>query len=297
MTTLSTFSQLLSENVANAASGVARVEARPRLSASGLVWSADGLIVTAHHVLEREENIRVGLEDGRVVNAALVGRDPRTDIAVLRAEAGDLAPLRWADADSLRVGHLALALGRPGQSVQATLGILSVVGDGRRLPTGGLLDKHIQSDAEMYPGFSGGPLLGADGTVMGMNTTMLLRGASLTLPHATVARIVDALVANGHVRRGWLGIGAQPVRLPSSLEAQLGQETGLMLASVEQGSPAERGGLVMGDVVVKLDGQPIRTLDELLSVLGEEIIGKDTQVTVIRGGQVSQLRLTVGERG
>jgi len=223
---------------------VVQVEARRRLPASGVVWSSDGIIVTAHHVVRRDENISVGLSDGKTVPAALVGRDPTTDLAVLRAQTAGLTPPAWADPESLQVGHLVLALGRPSRTVQATLGIVSALGQDWRTPAGGRLDRYLQTDVVMYPGFSGGPLVDASGQVLGLNTSALLRGISLTVPGSTLRQVVETLLAHGRVRRGYLGIAAQPVRLPEAVAKSIGQETGLLLVRAVASSPAEKGGLL-----------------------------------------------------
>lgn len=280
-----------------AGSHVVRVEARRRLPASGIIWSDDGVIVTAHHIVERGENIGVGLPDGQTATATLVGRDPTTDLAVLHTQATGLTPATWASPDDLRVGHLVLALGRPGKTVQATLGIVSALSEGNwRSPAGGELDRYLQTDVVMYPGFSGGPLVDVTGQVIGLNTSALLRGVSLTVPAPTVRRVVETLMAHGRVRRGYLGIGAQPVRLPASLAEHLGQETGLLLVSVEPASPAEQGGLLLGDTIVTLDEQPVRHLDDLLGLLSGDRVGKSVPVRILRGGQLQQMQVVVGER-
>ena len=155
----------------------------------------------------------------------------------------------------LKVGHLALALGRPDESIMATLGIIHALGKGWRTPAGGEVDTYLQSDVVMYPGFSGGPLVSAAGEVMGVNSSALLRGASLAIPTATVRQVVDTLLTHGRVRRGYLGVSAQVVRLPAALAQQIDQETGLLLGSVEPGSPAEKASLFMGDTIVAL-GRP-----------------------------------------
>jgi S1-C subfamily serine protease len=236
------------------------------------------------------------LPDGRTVAAALVGRDPTTDLAVLRAEAGGLTPPTWAEADSARVGHLVLAVGRPGHKAMATLGIISALGEGWRTPAGGQVDRYVQTDVVMYPGFSGGPLVDANGHALGLNTSALLRGVSLAVPAATLRRVVETLLVHGRVRRGYLGVGAQPVRLPATLAQQLGQETGLLLVSVEPGSPAEQGGLLLGDTIVALDGRPVAHMDDLLDGLSGERVGVAVPVRVVRGGQVQDLTVVIGER-
>jgi len=293
---LQTLSQEMAATVEAAGPAVVRVEGRRRVPATGVVWSADGLIVTAHHVLSRDERITVGLPDGSTRPAALVGRDPSTDLAVLRADGGGLTPAAWASGDGPGVGQLVLALGRPGRSVQATLGIVSALGESWRTPAGGQIDRYLQTDVVMYPGFSGGPLVDASGQVLGLNTSALLRGISVTVPAATVRAVADALLAHGHIRRGYLGVGAQPVRLPEALAGQIGQETGLLIASVEPGSPADAGGLMLGDTIVALDGHPVHHMDDLLALLGGDRAGKAVPVRVVRGGKVQDVTVTIGER-
>jgi S1-C subfamily serine protease len=275
---------------------VVRVEARRRIPASGILWSSDGLIVTTHHVVERDDDIDVGLPDGEVVSASLVGSDPTTDLALLRAQANDLTPPTWAGADVLKVGHLVLALGRPGKTVQATLGVVSALGGSWRTRGGGQVDHYLQTDVVMYPGFSGGPLVNAAGHIVGINSSALIRGTSLALPTATVRRVIEDLAAHGQVRRAYLGVGTQPARLPAALAERLGQDTGLLLVSVESGSPAERGGLFMGDTIVTFDGQAVRHHDDLLALLSGDRVGATASVRIVRGGQVQELQMVIGER-
>lgn len=289
-------STALAATVEAASAGVVRVEARRRLAATGIVWSPDGTVVTAHHVVEHDEPISVGLPDGQTVAATLIGRDPTTDLAVLRAQTTGLTPPKWAEGDSPRVGHLALALGRPGQTIQATLGIVSVFGDSWRTPGGGLIDHYLQTDVVMYPGFSGGPLVNASGQVVGLNTSALLRNISLTVPVPTLRRVVSMLLTHGRVRRGFIGVSIQPVRLPAALAQQLGQETGLLLVAVEPQGPAETGGLLLGDTLVALDHTPVRQHDDLLALMTPERIDTEVPIRIIRSGQLQDMRLIVGER-
>ncbi len=294
--TLSDLSSSLASAVTAAGAGVARVDARQRMPASGAVWSADGVIVTSHHVVERDENIQVGVPDGDAVPAALVGRDPTTDLAVLKAEASGLSPVDWAPADALSVGHLVLALGRPGRTVQATLGIASAVGKSWRTPLGGRVDTYLQTDVAMYPGFSGGPLVDASGRAVGINTTGILRGISLTIPGPTVRRVVEALLSHGRIKRGYIGVSAQIARLPSGLAEGLGQETGLLLVAVEPDSPAERAGLMLGDTLVSIEDRPVRHLDDLVALLSEDLIGKDVPTNLVRAGKQHTIGVKIGER-
>ena len=293
---LQSLSDDLVATVETAGPSVVRVEGRQRMPATGIVWSADGVIVTAHHVVTRDEDLSVGLPDGSVVNAALIGRDPSTDIAALRAEAKGLAVPSYASSDSLRVGQLGLALGRPGRTVQATLGIVSAAGGEWRTPAGGQIDRYVQTDVVMYPGFSGGPLVGAGGEVLGLNTSALVSGVSITVPAGTLQSVVAALLEHGHVRRGYLGVGSQPVRLPDALAQQLDQETALLLVTVEPDSPAAKGGLMMGDTIVAFDGEKVRHMDDLQAMLGGDRVGKASRLRIVRGGELREVTVTVGAR-
>jgi S1-C subfamily serine protease len=296
MSALPEFSQALADTVTQASSGVVRVEARRRLPATGIIWSADGLIMTAHHVVKHDSNILIGLPDGASVPAELVGRDPATDTAVLRADASDLTPFVESDKKTLGVGHLTLALGRPGKTVQATLGIISALGDGWRTPWGGQIDRYLQTDVVMYPGFSGGPLVDANGRLIGLNTSGLSRGVSLAVPTPTLARVADSLLAHGRMRRGYLGIHTQRVRLPESLQETLGQKTGLLIISVEADSPAAQGGLTMGDTIVNLAMTPVRHHEDLLAQLSGDRVETAVPIKIIRGGQLQKVQVVVGER-
>lgn len=293
------FSQL-SEGLATTVEAInpslVRVAARRRVPASGLVWSADGVILTAHHVVEEDDNIQVGLYDGQTLPATLVGRDATTDLAVVRVAASGLTPPTWAAADTLRVGHLVLALGRPGRQAQAALGLISILGESWRTPGGSLIERYIQADLTMYPGFSGGPLVSAAGQVIGLNTSALARGACLTLPAATLHQVTEMLLAHGRIRRGYLGVSTQPVRLPRALSERLGQETGLLLMTVEPGSPAEQAGLLLGDTMVAFDTTAIRHPDDLLAYLSTDRINTTIQVHVVRGGQSQEVAVIIAER-
>ena len=293
---LAELSDVLAGTVERGSTGVVRVEGRNRMPASGIIWPSDGIIVTAHHVLEQEDNIKVGLPDGQTEPATLVGRDPTTDLAVLRIKATDLVPPTWVEPDGLRVGNLVLALGRPGNNIRATLGIVSALGRSWRTPTGGSLDRYLQTDLTMYPGFSGGPLVDAEGQIIGVNSSALLRGITLTIPTPTVQRVVETLLTHGRIRRGYLGVGAQPIQLPQDIARKLDQETGLILVSVEPDSPAEKANLFLGDTLVSIAGQPVRQLDDLLGSLSEDRVGTAVPVQILRGGEVRELLVTIGER-
>ncbi len=288
----------LATMVKNLSLGLVRVEARKRFPATGVVWSADGLIVTAHHVVTKQDDIQVGLSDGRMAEATLIGRDPTTDLALLKVAGSGLKSPAWGDTDgaALSVGHLVVALGRPGQDVQATLGMISALGDSWRTPAGGRIDRYMHIDIVMYPGFSGGPLVNAAGQVVGLNTSALLRNMNLTIPVSTVNQVAAMLRDHGRVRRGFLGVSTQPVRLPEELMGEFEQETGLLLTEVEPGSPANQGGLILGDTIVSLGGEQMRQHDDLLLLLTPDQIGKSVAVRLLRGGQIQELLVVIGER-
>jgi S1-C subfamily serine protease len=296
METLKALSNDMATLVEQLSASVVRVEGRKRLPATGVVMAADGVIVTSNHVVTRDEGVRVGLADGTIVEAELVGRDPSTDLAVLKAEASDLVVPVWTDTTEAKVGELVLALGRPGRSVQATLGVMSALGGAWQIHGGGKLDRYVQTDVTMYPGFSGGALVGADGAVYGLNTSALMRGTSLAIPTETVKRVGADLMEHGHIKRGYIGVTAQTVRLQASVAEQVGQETGLLVSVVEAGAPAEAGGVYQGDIIVKLDDTPLTTMDSLLMALSSGMVGKAVALTVIRGGDTVTLDVTVGER-
>lgn len=296
MTALADLSQAMANVVETASPSIVRVEGRKRMPATGVVWSADGVIVTASHVVQREENIRISLGGEETHDASFVGRDQTTDLAVLRVNGASLSAANWTNPDQLKVGNLVLALGRPGDTVMATLGVVSAMSEGWRTPAGGKLQHYLQTDVVMYPGFSGGPLVSADGQVFGVNSSTILRGISLTVPTTDISRVVEALLKHGKVRRGYLGIASQPVRLPADLEETFGQETGLLIVAVEAGTPAGQAGLLIGDILVAMNGQPVRVPDELLAMLTPDTVGATVPLTVVRGGQQQEIQVTIGER-
>jgi S1-C subfamily serine protease len=291
----------LSDELANAVERAGRVvvaiHARRRIPASGIHWR-DGVIVAAHHTLHRDEDITVTLGDGRTIPARLAGRDPSTDLAVLRVDSSGTPVADIADASALRVGALVLALGRPGPLVTASLGVLSAVSGEWRTWHGGQIDHLVRPDVAIYDGFSGGPLIDGRGRVLGLNTSGLSRGSALTIPSSTVGRVVDLLLTEGRVTRGYVGLGLQPVRLPAPLVSQLGLErdTGLMVISVENGGPADRGGLMLGDVLLSWSGTPVDDPSDLLAMLGPGTVGKRATARVVRAGALSSIEVTIGER-
>jgi S1-C subfamily serine protease len=262
-----------------------------------------GIVVATHHTVHKDADVQVTLAGGGRGHATVVGRDPGTDLCVLRlddaATHGEAAPAE-VEAAALRVGQLVLALGRPGADVTAALGLVSAAGAPWRTWQGGHVDQFVRLDCAVYDGFSGGPLVDAGGRVLGVNTSALTRGGGTTLPAATVERVVAQLLAGGRVRRGWLGVGTQVVRLPEPTRRQLAdegteQEQGLMLVSLAADGPGERGGLLLGDVVLALDGRPVRDVDDVLAALGPDTPGTVVRARLLRAGELRTLPLTVGE--
>jgi len=294
---LSGLSDAMADAVEKAAMATVLVNGRRRFPASGIAYDSD-LILTASHVIEREDDIPVLLPDGSKNSAKLIGRDPGSDLAVIR-QGSSVAELAESSEGEARVGQLVLALGRPTpDGIQASLGVVSAIGGPVYTRHGGLLEHHIRTDAIPYPGFSGGPLVDSSGRVLGMNTSGLTRGASLAIPVGLAWKIAESLAKHGSVRRGYVGIRSQPVEIPSSHQETLGrqQETGLLLVSVEKGSPAEKGGLMVGDILTGFAGQPISESDELFVRLAGEVVGKPVKVEVLRGGHLQEATVTIGER-
>jgi S1-C subfamily serine protease len=296
---LAQFSDTLAEAVETAGRSVVAVKARRRFPGSGVLWAPAGTVVTADHVLEREEDIQVGLADGRDLPATVVGRDPSTDLAVLRVAAEGLAPAATAETEAVRVGHFVLALGRSGAGApSASSGIVSAVGGPWRSRRGASVEGYLRADLTLYPGFSGGPLVDTSGRVVGINTSLLAAGHGVALPLATVRRVAEALLSQGRIRRGFLGVSTQPVRLPPQLAQglSLSQETGLLILAAEPDGPADKAGLLIGDILVGFAGAPVRDTDDLLGLLGPERIGAQQQARVVRGGELREVAVTVGER-
>jgi len=279
----------LEEVVAEAASSIVRVEARQRLPATGIVWSAGGLLVTANHIVESDEGIQVGLDGGAVVPAAVVGRDPATDLIVLRAETDGLAVPAWAAAGELKVGALVVAAGRPYQNVEVSLGSLSAVGGAWRTREGGRLDTYLRPEITMFPGFSGGPLIVAGSKFAGLNTSGLLHHADTTICAQTLKRTVETLIAHGRIPRGYLGVGVQPVRIAASQSEAAGSEIGLMVMSVEENSPAESAGVHQGDILVTLGDHTIASVGDLRLALSATDADGEVNLRVIRSNEVIEL--------
>ncbi len=272
------------------------VDARKRYPASGIAYAED-LVLTADHVVTRDENFKVTLPDGRSLHATVAGRDPGSDIALLRLPEKVLSPAKTSG--DVKVGQLVLALGRPNdQGIQASWGIVTSIHGPARTHHGGMLDGYIQTETTPYPGFSGGPLINTEGEVLGLNTSGLTHGSSLTIPVKSAWRIADALAKHGSVKRGYLGVRTQPVEIPETARKFLKREQtrGLLVLWLEENGPAQSGGLFVGDSIVAVGGQPVSDPDDLFSALGSDAVGRPIPVEVLRGGKPETLKVTVGER-
>jgi S1-C subfamily serine protease len=273
------------------------VNARHRIPGSGIVFAKD-LILTADHVVERDDEISVVDLDGKEIPVTVAGRDPGSDLALLRLSEPIARPAELAQQEA-QVGLLVLALGRPSlQGVEASIGIVSAVGGPIRTGRGGLLERYIRTDTTPYPGFSGGPLVTFDGNVIGLNTSGFGHGVPLTIPASLAWRVAGVLAEHGHIRRGYLGVRSQQVKITAAQQEVLGrqQQMGLLIISVEDDSPAGQGGMLVGDILVGIGKMDVSDPDELFSALSGVEVGQPTPVSVLRAGQPVTLTVTVGER-
>ncbi len=291
---LASLSSELAGVVERTSSSIVRVDDGSRLTATGIIWSADGLIATTSHGVDRDENLVVELGDGTRHSAALAGRDPDTDLALLRLPATGLPAVAQAEPDAVKVGHLVLALARPGTAgLQATIGIISARMDTERA---GHLGYILHTDAVLYPGFSGGALVDTTGRVVGMTNLAFGRGKSVAVGAPVVRQVIESLLAHGTVPRGYLGIRTQLVPLPEGLRKKrnLSQEHALLVVQVESGSPAEKGGLLLGDTLLSINGQPVQDVDQLRRHLRGLQPGQELPLQILRGGALRDLTVAAG---
>ena len=270
------------------------VDGRERQPASGIIYAQD-LVLTADHVLERKENVTVQTIDKRTLPAQFVGRDQTSDLAVLRVVG--LQQVVPVSEEVARVGQLVMAVGyAPNEGPMASSGVVSTIGGPLRAGNGAVLERYIRTDAIAYPGFSGGPLIDMQGGVVGVLTTGLVNNVALAIPMHIALSIADTLIKEGHIKRGYLGISSQLVQLPPTQRAGLAQDHGLLIVKVDNNTPAQKGGILVGDILVALDGHDIRDSEDLQLLLSGERVGKTLPVSVIRGNAVQILQITVGER-
>lgn len=290
-------SDALADAAEKAGKATVMVNARRRMPASGIAYASD-LILTADHVVEREEGIQVTLSDGAEISARVAGRDAGSDLAVLKLERA-VGAVAESTTTPARLGQIALALGRPSpDGIEASLGTVSAIGGPVRTGRGGMLERYLRTDSISYPGFSGGPLVAADGTILGLNTSGLGNGAAITVPADIAWRIADTLVKHGRIKRGYLGIRSQTVDIPEASQKALqrAQAAGLLIVGIENGSPAAKGGLIIGDILVGVAGEPVLHHDELFARLNGEVVGKSTPIDILRGGQPQTLNVLIGEK-
>lgn len=321
MSDLKNLSNAFVQTVQNLENTVLQVKARRRMPATGFVWSDDGLVVTANHVVEFDSDIEVNLNE-QTFSASLIGRDPYNDLALLKID--QPLNLQAAQIANAQVGQLVLALARPADDINATLGVVSAIvqqskskpqresrynsgshmqsrgrgrggrgswGRGRVLSAG-----YIQTDVTMYPGFSGGPLVNANNEVLGMNTSGFSQGVSIALPSQAIRASVISLAEHGQIRYAYLGVGTQSVALSQDIAEEAHQRAGLIVLSVADKSPAKKAGLLVGDILLTIEDESVQTVDELLLALHAGRIDQQIELSLVRAGQIISLSVTVDTR-
>jgi S1-C subfamily serine protease len=291
----------LSDAIADAAETAGKstvlVDARRKFPASGIAFAKD-MILTADHVIEREEDIKVILADGTEVTARLVGRDPGTDLAVLKLDNASATPAEVSKTPA-RVGQFVLAIGRPSaKGIESSFGTVNSIGGPVRTGRGSMLESYIKTDVVSYPGFSGGPLVNGDGTIFGINTSGFGNGGAITIPADVAWKIAETLAKHGKIKRGYLGIRSQTVELSADAQKALKreQETGLLLVGLEADSPAGKGGLIVGDILVGVAGESAAHQDDLFVRLSGDVVGKSVAIDILRGGKLESIKVEIGER-
>lgn len=269
-------------------------------SGSGFIISTDGFVVTNNHVIDMADDIRVSLADGRTVSAELKGTDPSTDIAVLKIDGTGLKALVFADSEDLQAGQIAIAIGNPlGLQHTVTAGVVSALGRTLRANNGRLIDDIIQTDASLNPGNSGGPLVNSLGQVIGVNTATIAsaQGLCFAVSSNLAAFVAGKLIMEGRVKRAYLGIAGQVVDLTGRMVAanRLERKTGVYVYEVVADQPAYNKEIRTGDIIVSFDGKGIGTVDELHKVLNAQVIGRNVEMEVLRGGHKVALRAVPGE--
>ena len=295
---LAAFSNELAALVERAAGSVVAVNGRRRSHSSGVHLRED-LIVTAEHTLRRDEDITVTAPGGRQAEATLLGRDPGTDIALLRAQGLGLPASPLGPGASPRVGDLTLVVGRsPNSGPNASLGIISAVSGPWRTWRGGALDAYIRLGAPVFAGSSGGAVVDIAGQVTGIASSALSRVAGLSVPASTVSRVVEEILAGGGAPRAYLGVALQVVPMPAAFREHLaiGNTHGIMVLDVEQGGPAERGGILVGDIVFAVEGTEVTSIEEVQTLIGRRAKGAPVALRAVRGGELKDLSVTPGER-
>ncbi len=291
---LTDLSNQMADTVERAGASVIQVRSRRWRPAAGVVFAA-GRVLVSDHAIEHEDDIGVRV-DGRSTSAKLMGRDPSTDLAVLEVPDLGAPPIATSDAPA-RVGQMALAIGRSWSGgLIAGIGVISSIGGPWRTGRGPAVEQVIRTDVTPYPGFTGGALVGANGSLIGISSGILLRGLSLVIPAATALAVGGVLAEHGRMRRAFLGVGGQPVRLPES-QRPGGHDRGILLVSVSEGSPAQRGGLLVGDVLLSFNGRNVEDPETLLSLLTGDLVDRPAHLQILRGGSVQAIDVALTERG
>ncbi|MCP8305205.1 MAG: trypsin-like peptidase domain-containing protein [archaeon] len=264
---------------------------------SGVVWSADGYIITASHVIGKLDSVNVSL-GGQRLEAKVVGRDPYSDIALLKTEGGSFRPIELGNSEKLKVGQFILAFANPSaRQPSVASGIVASARTSIRGWWGVMTENVIVTDVRLNSGYSGSPLVDASGRMVGLNIAHT-SSQGIAVPVSTVKDIADRLAREGKIRRAYLGVVSNNISLPKEIatEPQISQDVGAMVLSVEADSPAKQAGLSLGDVIVKLDGKSVTSVYDLPRLLTEEVIGKRTKLLILRGGQLMELEITPSER-
>jgi serine protease Do len=296
--TLQAVSDTLASIAERVGNTVVAVHAGRRYPSSGFVWAPE-VIVTAAHTIKRDDNITILLPSGEIANATVAGRDAGSDIAILRVGGLKIEPVERGDVNSVLPGHIVLALARFAAShVSMDYGLVARVGPAWRTWQGGEIDRFVALDGELRPGYSGGPLVDARGLILGVSTSAFLRGTGTVIPAATASRVADELLSRGRVSRSYLGMGMQPAELPATIVSDLNLESnrGLLVATVDAGAAAEKAGIMVGDVLISLAGQPCRALGDVLRVLGSSRAGQSVTAAFVRGGKRNEITIVLGER-
>jgi S1-C subfamily serine protease len=295
-TKLTALSEQLAAAVERAGQHVVTLEGA-RGGASGILFTP-GVVVTADHALQGTEVKKALLPDGAVVSVTLAGRDPGSDLAILKIDGVDSGPIPAHPAAALKPGHLVLGVGRSAQhGLTASFGVISFTGGPWRTWRGGHLERLLRLDLALHPSASGGAVVDAQGNLIGMGTRALSRAGAVAIPAESIARIVDAVLTRGRVTRGYLGVGLQPVPVPHHLSESWGlQSHALMVVSLEPNAPAENAGLLLGDILVRIEGRVVADTDDVMARLDAASIGHPLHIDVLRGGQPAALTVTVGER-
>jgi S1-C subfamily serine protease len=293
MSFLVDLSNELANAVERAGTSVIAVEEGGREGVSGTIWR-EGFAVTAEHTIRGRESVTVKLPSGERESASVIARDSGTDLALLKISSSH-APIPLADDSRSRVGEIVLSIGRKAEGLAASYGIISSIGGQWRTWSGARIDRWLRLDLAPFPGFSGGPVVTAEGKAVGVATSGP-RGSAVTIPASTLNRVIDQLISKGRVARGYLGIGVQPIAFPEETASRIGSDRGLLVILVEPNGPAANAGIVLGDILVRIAGNDLRSARSLQPALDDETIGKPVKVDLLRGGQVTHLEVTIAEK-